>query len=71
MHLHGDPPAVVQCPRCRKWWKPGNVSCAVLHRGDGCCHYGDTEVPEPYLFSLNPPPPVPCTDGRPIHDADG
>ena len=43
MHLHGDPPAVVQCPRCRKWWKPGNVSCAVLHRGDGCCHYGDTE----------------------------
>ena len=57
MHLYSEPPAVVQCPRCRKWWKPGNVSCAVLHHGEGCCHYGDTEV-------LAPGDPGPIEMGR-------
>ena len=47
MQLFSTPPAVVQCPRCLKWWKPGNVACCVIHIGDGCCHYGDTEVPAP------------------------
>lgn len=47
MQLYSNPPAVVQCPRCRKWWKPGNTACCVVHYGDGCCHYGDTEVAPP------------------------
>ena len=46
MQLYGAP-AVVQCSRCLKWWKPGNTGCAALHYGEGCCHYGDTEVPAP------------------------
>lgn len=46
MHLY-DEPAAVRCPGCGRWWKPGNVSCAVLHLGRGCCHAGDTEVPAP------------------------
>jgi hypothetical protein len=40
-------PVIVQCPRCLKWWKLGNTTCAVAHIGDGCCHYGDTEVQAP------------------------
>jgi hypothetical protein len=44
MHLYNSPPEVVRCPRCLKFWKPGNIACAVMHVGEGCCHYGDTEV---------------------------
>lgn len=47
MHLYQRQPEAVQCPLCRKWWKVGDIRCAVLHQSDGCCHYGDTEVPGP------------------------
>lgn len=46
MHLY-DEPSAVQCPECGRWWKPGNEACAVVHLGQGCCHYGDTEVLAP------------------------
>ena len=46
MRLYGQPEAT-QCPRCLKWFMPGNLACAVAHAGDGCCHYGDTEVEAP------------------------
>jgi hypothetical protein len=47
MHLYDRQPMVLQCPRCCRWWRIRNQSCAVLHQSEGCCHYGDTEVPEP------------------------
>lgn len=46
MHLYNEP-TEVQCPNCKKWWRIRNANCAVLHRGKGCCHYGDTEVLAP------------------------
>ena len=46
MHLYSER-TVSECPRCLKWFRPGNLGCAVMHHGDGCCHYGDTEVPAP------------------------
>ena len=46
MHLYSDR-TVSECPRCLKWFRPGRLRCAVMHHGDGCCHYGDTEVPAP------------------------
>ena len=46
MHLYSER-TVSECPRCLKWFRPGHLGCAVMHHGDGCCHYGDTEVPAP------------------------
>src|ERR1019366_2941668 len=46
MHLYSDR-TVSECPRCLKWFRPGRLRCAVMHHGDGCCHYGDTEVCAP------------------------
>lgn len=43
--IYTPEPKVYLCSHCQKWWKPGNTSCAVLHQGSGCCHYGDEEVP--------------------------
>jgi hypothetical protein len=47
MHLYYNQHPVIQCSVCNRWWKLGHMNCAVLHRGNGCCHYGDTEVPPP------------------------
>ncbi len=40
---------VFKCHRCNRWFKQGIWACAVMHYGNGCCHYGDTET--------NPPTP--------------
>jgi len=47
MYAYGGDQPAVQCPKCERWWKPGHMMCAVIHHGDGCCHYGDTEVDPP------------------------
>jgi hypothetical protein len=46
MHLYSER-TVTHCPRCLKWFMDGRLRCAVKHHGDGCCHYGDTEVAAP------------------------
>ena len=35
---------IFTCSNCGKVFKQGNMLCAVMHYGHGCCHYGDTEV---------------------------
>lgn len=32
---------VYTCPLCHGVFIRGNVVCAVMHYGQGCCHYGD------------------------------
>jgi hypothetical protein len=44
--IYSDPKLYV-CSNCKKIFVPGNVACLVAHVGNGCCHYGDTEVPTP------------------------
>lgn len=45
------PPKPEKCPGCGKWYVPTpgmeNVSCCVAHGPGSCCHYSETEVPEP------------------------
>ena len=46
-----DPNAIPRlCLQCGRWFVPTlgmeNVSCCVAH-GGSCCHYSETEVPEP------------------------
>lgn len=36
-----------RCGRCGRWFLQGNTACCVVHSDDSCCHYGDTEVPNP------------------------
>jgi len=39
------------CQGCGKWFVPTpgmeNVSCCVMHGPGSCCHYSETEIPEP------------------------
>lgn len=38
---------IYQCRGCRKWFLPVGVSCCMAHPPGTCCHYGETEVPDP------------------------
>jgi hypothetical protein len=46
-----SPPTPEKCRACHRWFvpKPGweMVSCCVMHPPGSCCHYSETEVPEP------------------------
>jgi hypothetical protein len=37
-------PTTYTCPNCHGIFKLGNIICAVLHYGTGCCHYGDESI---------------------------
>lgn len=49
MHYFSEPeaPAPVRCRECRRWFLPGDDTCLDEHEGSGCCHYGDTAIPDP------------------------
>lgn len=32
------------CPQCHKTFEISGLVCAVVHYGNGCCHYGDKEI---------------------------
>lgn len=38
-----------RCPKCYKWYLSETVTgrCLTIHSVFECCHYGDTEIPDP------------------------
>jgi hypothetical protein len=42
-----------QCSLCGDWYGVGpvQVSCTVLHSPGSCCHYGQTKVESPELWT--------------------
>jgi len=37
---------IYTCPMCHRTFESGNMACAVMHYGVGCCHYGDKDITE-------------------------
>lgn len=49
MHYFSEPeaPTATWCRKCGRWFLPGDALCDIEHEGSGCCHLGDTEIPDP------------------------